>query len=172
MTAMEAALQMISDKVIAVREDGTVWKLRNLNATPLPAPRRVETRSKRGYLAVKVWAGGRQHIVAAHRLVWTVLFGPIPHGLDINHIDGNKSNNAPANLEIVTRSDNHRHAYRTNLRNVSTVMPKAVLSPEFVDRAKALRAKGMTFAAIGETLGVSKTTAYRAATTPPTSTRS
>lgn len=48
-----------------------------------------------------------------HRLVWLTFRGKIPKPLQINHIDGDKTNNHLSNLELVTASENVRHSYRT-----------------------------------------------------------
>lgn len=59
---------------------------------------------------------GRKHTKKPHRLV-AELFLPNPDGLrEVNHIDGNKQNNAVENLEWSTRSANLHHAYATGLR--------------------------------------------------------
>lgn len=50
-----------------------------------------------------------------HSLVAAAFIGPRPKGFDINHIDGDKTNNAAANLEYVTRRGNMAHAQRTGL---------------------------------------------------------
>lgn len=67
---------------------------------------------KRGYLRVSSHKYG---VMFAHRLV-AMAWVPNPHGLPvINHIDGNKSNNIPSNLEWCTQPDNVRHGFRTGL---------------------------------------------------------
>lgn len=45
-------------------------------------------------------------IVYVHRLVYEAFKGEIPEGLEIDHIDGNKHNNNPDNLRVVTRKEN------------------------------------------------------------------
>jgi hypothetical protein len=55
---------------------------------------------------------GRRTHASAHRVVWTYLIGRIPPGLVINHINGVKDDNRPQNLELVTPSENARHAVR------------------------------------------------------------
>jgi hypothetical protein len=48
--------------------------------------------------------------VYAHRVVAIKKYGDIPEDHEVNHIDGDKHNNHPANLEIVTKSENCQHA--------------------------------------------------------------
>jgi len=50
-----------------------------------------------------------------HRVIWETANGPIPHKLEINHLNGIKTDNHLANLELVTSSENTQHAYRTGL---------------------------------------------------------
>ena len=50
-----------------------------------------------------------------HRIVATCFIGSIPVGYEVNHINGIKTDNRACNLEIVTKSENAKHAYRTGL---------------------------------------------------------
>lgn len=158
---MRVALRLLADGVIEVRPDGTVWKLRNLNTMPLPQPRRLETTTKSGYLAVRINADRKAFMLQAHRLVWTALRGPIPAGMTINHLDGVKTNNHPNNLEVVSQSDNNKHAFRVLGRQLAPHIPKPVVA-SISAQAKALRDQGLPFAEIAARLGVSQTTAFRA----------
>lgn len=61
-------------------------------------------------------SGGRSNQNAyAHRVIWESVHGPIPEGLQVNHINGIKTDNRIANLELVTPSGNMLHAHRTGL---------------------------------------------------------
>lgn len=56
-----------------------------------------------GYCAVKLKEGK----ITLHRLVWMLYNGKnIPKGMDIDHIDGNRINNNPENLRVVSRRKN------------------------------------------------------------------
>jgi len=64
----------------------------------------------RGYLqfAVSLKKDG-QKMLLAHRFVYECWFGKIKGDLQINHYDGNKKNNALANLELMTDLENKKH---------------------------------------------------------------
>ena len=71
-----------------------------------------------GYQMVSAGSGSSTNKQYVHRLVAeTWIDNPNPdHYTQVNHIDGNKDNNSVENLEWVTPSQNHHHAYRTGLR--------------------------------------------------------
>lgn len=68
-----------------------------------------------GYLRVELWKGNVRQGRSVHSVVAEAFIGPRPPGLHINHIDGNKLNNTPPNLEYITQAENNRHAFRTGL---------------------------------------------------------
>lgn len=47
-----------------------------------------------------------------HRVVYETHVGKIKHGLEIDHIDGNKTNNNIENLRLVTHSENCTAAWK------------------------------------------------------------
>lgn len=65
-----------------------------------------------GYVMVGT---GHTKSARVHVLVADAFIGPKPDRMDVNHIDGNKQNNRADNLEYVTRSENHRHAFKLGL---------------------------------------------------------
>jgi hypothetical protein len=74
------------------------------------------TAGKFGYMQLSVSEDGKKYVTKnVHRLVAAAFIGPCPIGVQVNHIDGNKSNNAIANLEYVTRHENQRHAFAMGL---------------------------------------------------------
>ena len=68
-----------------------------------------------GYMYVCLANDGIQHQRLVHVLVATA-FIPKPNSkLEVNHIDGNKKNNAVSNLEWVTHKYNIQHSFETGL---------------------------------------------------------
>lgn len=65
--------------------------------------------NRNGY--VQVCYNGRQPV--AHRVAYEILVGPIPEGLELDHLCRNRKCYNPAHLEPVTRSENLRRGDRT-----------------------------------------------------------
>lgn len=80
---------------------------RRIPSNRRPAGSGVGRTSKWGYLHVTVGGrNGRDYLV--HRLAWLMVTGEWPHG-EIDHIDGNKQNNAWHNLRDVDRAVNSQN---------------------------------------------------------------
>jgi hypothetical protein len=67
-----------------------------------------------GYSVIRLHNGSGKTF-KVHRLVANAFLGE-PNGLEVNHIDGNKSNNNLNNLEYCTKSENLKHCWDNGLR--------------------------------------------------------
>lgn len=63
-----------------------------------------------GYERVTLIIGGKNRKFGVHQLVALAFIGPRPDGCEVNHIDLDKANNAPGNLEYLTHVENLAHA--------------------------------------------------------------
>ena len=71
--------------------------------------RTVGRRYRDGYIRViHRRAGGSCTTWYAHRLVWEAVHGPVPKRMEVDHLDGDSSNNRLDNLQLVTGSENRR----------------------------------------------------------------
>lgn len=131
---------------------GNVWNIKT--------GKKLSTRlNNRGYVHVKLYdrKQGKGKTFLHHRLV-AETFLANPDGLEqVNHINGDKTDNRPANLEWVTRQQNWDHAKREQLPNKNRK-----LSPGQIDMARDLRSAGMTQTLIAQLMGVSQPSIYRA----------
>lgn len=65
-----------------------------------------------GYYRVGLYKQGKQMFLFVHKLVAEAfLERTSPRFVEVDHIDGNKINNAAENLRWVTRSENKKHSY-------------------------------------------------------------
>ena len=62
--------------------------------------------NKRGYHTVTLSKNGVRKGAKVHRLVWSAFNGPIPEGMQINHIDENPLNNKLDNLNLMAPKEN------------------------------------------------------------------
>lgn len=70
---------------------------------------------RNGYMYVSLSKHNKAITKRVHGLVAAAFFGIRPEGLQVNHIDGDKTNNAIGNLEYCTQSENMTHAFQTGL---------------------------------------------------------
>lgn len=63
---------------------------------------------KNGYRKIKIYPDGSKNRVSfwVNRLVYQAFRGPIPAGMEVDHIDGNRLNNHIENLSLVTHKQN------------------------------------------------------------------
>lgn len=100
---MEKILTMYG-ATISVYDDGSIWIHRGSRNK-----RRFGHTTDKGYKAVLIRDNGKERTVFVHRLV-ALAFVPNPDNKpQVNHIDGNKTNNRAENLEWVTLAENMRH---------------------------------------------------------------
>ena len=72
----------------------------------------VGSRHSDGYWQVSLRKGGKRTTRKVHVFVLAAFVGPVPNGMEINHINGNKQDNRLENLEYCSRSENLLHSYR------------------------------------------------------------
>ena len=89
--------------------------------------------SQRGWTAARPSSGGNRggcypkmlHFgnKLCHHLMYEAFYGPRSKGMEIDHLNGNKLDYRPANLEQVTRAENYRRrSYLHILESVFTVV--------------------------------------------------
>jgi len=71
---------------------------------------------KNGYQQYRLFKNGYQRGFLVHRLVAKAFIPNYDNKMEINHIDGDKTNNHVNNLEWSTRSENMKHAYAIGIR--------------------------------------------------------
>lgn len=129
--AEELVYRAVKDGMFEIDVEGRIWRLARQQTSSRGEPtklvpcerRRGEThivgKAKPGqpreanyYMHARVMYDRILYSAQAHRLVWYHFFGHIPGQLTVNHIDGQKNNNHPDNLELATQGEQRQHALK------------------------------------------------------------
>lgn len=152
--------------MFSVDSEGRIWRHRRvsngsrLQVAPtieVEPPTRAETGESKDYLRLQFTVGEERFQVYAHRIVWMVTnHSDIPALIEVNHKDGDGSNNRPSNLELMTKAENQLHAIHVLGRFRATNHPGGKLTPQQVVEIRGLcDAKSMAQALIARQYGVS-----------------
>lgn len=114
-------------------------------------------KSRGGYLLTQLrHLDGSRKQYLIHRLVATA-YVPNPDNLpQVNHIDGDKCNNAASNLKWCDQGHNMKHSYASGLRKPTS----GKLSDDQVKEMRRLREEGFTYQRIGDMFGISYQSAH------------
>lgn len=107
---------------------------------------------RNGYKRVKLSKDGKSKLITLHRIVAMSFVDNPLNKNEVNHIDGNKNNNIPSNLEWVTRSENVQHAFNKKLKLAikGEVNNNAKLTESDVKEIRELRKEGLTLRSIAD----------------------
>jgi hypothetical protein len=94
-------------------------------------------KQNRGYLILGLHKDNKTQVHTVHRLVAETFLGVAPKGYEINHKDGDKTNNRVSNLEWVTHAENMEHAFTTGKRRY-TPIDMFSLTGEYIRTFKSL----------------------------------
>lgn len=111
-------------------------------------------KTTQGYVVLGVTIDGRTLNVRAHRVIWESIYGPIPDGLEINHLNSVRHDNRIVNLELVDRSGNMAHAVAVGRLRPAAV--DAMLTDDHLAVADLLAEQGWTQTRIASTLGFTR----------------
>lgn len=115
-----------------------------------------------GYLHIELWKNGNRRLIKVHRLILTAFVGDFPDK-QVNHKNGNRSDNRLSNLEWTTCSENAIHAFRILQRTIlrGEAHGSSKLTNKQADAIRELLDKGeLSQSAIGRMFGVSQTTVW------------
>ncbi|HJU45702.1 MAG TPA: NUMOD4 motif-containing HNH endonuclease [Chitinophagaceae bacterium] len=104
-----------------ISQDGNIRSIERIVVTRSGVKRKlkgklIKSRTNNcSYVEVRLSKNGIDTTCFIHRLLVEAFIGRIEEGFEVNHKDGNPQNNRLDNLEIVTHSQNIKHAYDNGL---------------------------------------------------------
>lgn len=110
--------------------------------------KRKPTLNSLGYLVITLTKNGKQTVKRVNRVVWEAFNGPIPPGMQVNHINEDKTDNRLENLNLMTSKENNNWGTRTQKIAAALSVP-IKCTKEFPSLQEAARWLGIDGAASG-----------------------
>lgn len=88
----------------------------------MPTELAIKIYKSQRYARVRLYRDGKSKDHMVHRLVAEAFIPNPDNKPQVNHIDGDRSNNRVENLEWCTASENQRHAYRAGLKDIENTI--------------------------------------------------
>lgn len=170
---LQYAASLVHAGVLRIDEEGRIWRhavVGRCQCRPIK-PRRAENVNGNGYLRVTLQCpDGKTRSVMAQRVVWFVVHGTVPDR-QINHLDLDRQNNAPSNLELTTQAENIKHSYANGRRKPWSEAHewrpgRQRLSQETINQIRSHRRGGMALKAIAARFGISISHVHRLTSAP------
>lgn len=118
--------------------------------------------SKNGYLCVAVKVGDRRTKYLLHRLIASAFCEGYDPALTVNHMDGNKTNNMPRNLEWISLAGNTRHQWDTGLVNLrGELHPGSKITDDQARHIRKCMNAGVSPTALARAIGISVSLCYK-----------
>lgn len=95
------------------------------------------SKSKDGYLKVVLCKNSKVETKRLNRLVYETFVGPIPEGYDVHHINGNKEDNNPKNLCLLSKNEHYKIHKSKPVLQYTKDMQLVAEYPSIRDAAKA-----------------------------------
>lgn len=115
-----------------------------------------------GYLVIALKIGAVRKKYCVHRLVALAFVSGYFDGAHVDHIDGNKTNNIPSNLEWVTENENTRRQWANGLVNIrGEKHPSSKLTNNQVAKIKHMLSCGVAVRKIANRFKVGESLIYK-----------
>jgi hypothetical protein len=113
-----------------------------------------------GRFRVMLWKNNKNKLFLRARLVAHVFIG-IPHGMTVNHKDGNYINDEIENLEVITQSENNWHKVRVLKKGLGEDIAQSKLKEFHVSEIKSLiKNRSESLRSIARKYGVAYSTVW------------